>query len=105
MTAISERYEWTCLTPGEGHFLFGYYDRCPWDRGNRLHLALQVPQQHRLPEPGETADVGLVDRGTPGFLRLATTQAWCHQQGAMTLWLPRRPGCFVYNDFVQKGEH
>jgi hypothetical protein len=100
---ISERFEWSCLTPGDGHFCFGYYDRQAWDSTVRHHLALRIPQQQRLPEPGETAEVGVVERGTPGFRRLATTQAWCHQQGSMTLWLPHRPGCFVYNDFVEKG--
>ncbi len=101
-TTISDTFHWICLTPGNGHFLFGYYDRCPWDSADRLHLALRIPQQNRLPEPGESAEVGLVELGHPEFRRLAETQAWCHQQGAMTLWLPRRPGCFVYNDFVEE---
>ncbi|MGI5868721.1 MAG: TolB family protein [Kiritimatiellia bacterium] len=102
MKLISDAFDWQCLTPGEGHFMFGYYDRCAWDATGQHHLALQIPQQSRLPEPGETAEVGIVERGRPGFQRLATTQAWCHQQGAMTLWLPQRPGCFIYNDFIEE---
>ena len=97
-------YHWLNLTPESGHYTFGYYDRCPWDAETRLHLALRIPQQERLPEPGEPADVGVVDRETRRFHKVAETLAWCHQQGAMTLWLKHRPRTFIYNDFVQDGD-
>ncbi len=93
---------WIDLTPEHGHFMFGYYDRCPWDATHRFHLALRIPQQTRLPEPGESADVGVVDRETRTFRKLGETLAWCHQQGAMTLWLEHQPNAFVYNDFLQE---
>jgi len=96
---VHRRHEWVNLTPEDGHFLFGYYDRCPWDPGNRRHLALRIPQQDHLPLPGETADVGLVHREERRFEKLAETRAWCHQLGAMTLWLKHVPGAFVFNDF------
>ncbi len=96
---ISATYDWVNLTPDPGHFMFGYYDRCAWDATNSYHLALRIPQQAHLPEPGETAEVGYVDRITRCFNRVADTLAWCHQQGAMTLWLKHRPRSFVYNDF------
>jgi hypothetical protein len=101
---ISPRFNWVNLTPEPGHYTFGYYDRCPWDPDGRTHLALRIPQQERLPEPGEPADVGTVDREARTFNKVAETLAWCHQQGAMTLWLPHRPGTFIYNDFVQEGQ-
>lgn len=94
---------WINLTPEDGHYTFGYYDRCPWDVENRYHLALRIPQQTRLPSPGETAAVGYVDRETRRFHAVGETRAWCHQQGAMTLWLKHRPRTFVYNDFVREG--
>lgn len=90
---------WVCLTPEEGHYTFGYYDRCAWDADSRRHLALNIPHQDYIPEPGETAMVGYVQRDKPGFVPLVKTWAWNHQQGAMTLWLPQRPGCFIFNDF------
>ncbi len=93
---------WTNLTPEPGHFLFGYYDRCPWNADSTLHLALKVPQQERLPAPGEKATVGYVDRRERKFTRVADTYAWCHQQGAMTLWLKHEPDTFIYNDFIEK---
>ncbi len=99
---ISSEFDWVNLTPEPGHFTFGYYDRCPWDAGNRYHLALRIPQQERLPEPNESADVGYVDRETRVFHKVAETLAWCHQQGAMTLWLAHEPRTFVFNDFVRE---
>ena len=93
---------WTKLSPSDGHYCFGYYDRNPWSPGNQLHLALKVPQSERLPQRGERAEVGVIERKTRSFRSLATTRAWCHQQGAMTLWLPHREGCFIFNDWDEK---
>ena len=92
---------WRMFSPDDdGHYFFGYYDRNPWDATGRWHLALKVGQQQRLPLPGETAEIGLLDREAPGtFRKLTETNAWCHQQGCMELFLPRRPGCFIYNCF------
>ncbi len=101
---ISTQFEWVNLTPEPGNYTFGYYDRCPWDATQHLHLALRIPHQDHLPEPGELASVGVVDREARVFHELAQTRAWCHQQGAMTLWLKQAPGTFIYNDFVQEGD-
>jgi hypothetical protein len=101
---VSSDFDWQNLTPEPGHYTFGYYDRVPWDAENRFHLALRIPQQIRLPDPGEVADVGYVDRETRRFHKVGETFAWCHQQGAMTLWLKRRPRTFVYNDFIREGD-
>jgi len=99
---ISDTYRWQCITPEAGHYTFGYYDRCAWDPQMRYHLALRIPQQRRLPEPGETATVGLIDmRNGFAFRPVAETRAWCHQQGSMTLFLKRRPDLFAFNDFEE----
>ncbi len=99
MMRIHPKYDWKRLTPADGsHYFFGYYDRCPWNHDQTLHLVLKVAQATRLPVPGETAEVGVVDRGGH-YQGLAETRAWCHQQGSMTLWLPHRPGCFIFNDY------
>lgn len=101
---IHPEFDWINLTPEPGHFLFGgYYDRCAWDPATKRHLALKIPQQDHLPEPGETAEVGYVEPGAKEFVRLATTEAWCHQVGALLTWLPGRDGVFVYDDFEQRG--
>ncbi len=101
--AISDKYNWIQLSPEEEGFeyFFGYYDRCAWDMDDKLHLALRVKQMLRIPERGETADIGVLDR-QGNFTKLVTTRTWCHQQASMQLFLPRNPGSFVYNDFDEK---
>ena len=98
MSDISSLYRWRRLTPPDAHCFFGYYDRNPWNADQSLHLALRVGQCDVIPVPGETAEVGVVSP-EGGFTPLTETRAWCHQQGAMELFLPRRPGSVVYNDF------
>ena len=96
--------EWKLFSPDDdAHYFFGYYDRCPWESSGRRHLALKVAQGNRLPALGERAAIGLLDRENPGvFEELTSTNAWCHQQGCMELFLPRRPGCFIYNEFDEE---
>ena len=96
---IHNRYNWRPLADDDAHVFFGYYDRCPWNADNTKHLALRVDQCERVPRPGETADVGYVTREDDGFVKVAETRAWCHQQGAMTLWLKHIPNAFIYNDY------
>ena len=90
---IHEKYNWKRLTPADGHYFFGYYDRNPWNHDQTLHLALKIDQCDRLPRPGETAEIGVVTMDAK-YTPLTTTRAWCHQQGSMTLWLKHRPDCF-----------
>ena len=100
---ISPTYQWKKLTPDDGkHYFFGYYDRIPWNRDQTKHLALRVDQDDRIPERGETAELGYVTPDKQEFVSLTTTRAWCHQQGCMNLWLKHRPDCFVYNDYEEE---
>ncbi|MGC9467129.1 MAG: hypothetical protein ACP5HS_00930 [Anaerolineae bacterium] len=57
-TEPSSKFDWINLSPEPGSFTFGYCDRCPWYPTSRYHLALRIPQQSRLPKPGESAEVG-----------------------------------------------
>ncbi len=100
---IHSDLNWINLTPEEGHFHFGYYDRCPFDPSGRLHLALKIPQQERLPDPGETAVVGYVDCETQAFTPVLETQAWSHQLSALMNWLPHKPGTFCFSDMQPDG--
>lgn len=101
---IHARLNWINMTPQEGHFTFGYYDRCTWDADDRLHLAMKFGQQDRLPSPGEKGTVGVIDRETLEFRPLAETEAWGHQVGCLNLWRESEPGMILYNDFVRDTE-
>ncbi len=95
---ISSIHHWEKLTPEDGHYFFGYYDRNPWNNSITRHLVLKVDQIQRIPERGESAEIGFLD--TAGnYTPQTTTRAWCHQQGSMELFLRHRPECFIYNDF------
>lgn len=98
MEKISSIYDWQRLTPDDGHYFFGYYDRNPWNEDQTLHLMLKVDQCERLPLPGETAEIGVV---TPkgNYRKITETRAWCHQQGCMELFHPQLKDTFIYNDF------
>lgn len=98
MDPISSIYNWRRLTPEDGHYFFGYYDRNPWNADQSLHLMMKIDQCERLPLPGETAEIGTV---TPKgeYRKLTETRAWCHQQGSMELFHPLRKDCIIYNDF------
>ena len=99
---ISETFNWKRLTPDNGHYFFGYYDRNPWNPSQTLHLAMKIPQMNRLPQPGELAEIGTVT-ADGGYVPLTTTRAWCHQQGCMELFLKHtKNDTFIYNDFDLK---
>ena len=98
MKEISSIYNWRRLTPDDGHYFFGYYDRNPWNHDQTLHLMMKVDQCERLPLPGETAEIGVV---TPhgNYRKLTETRAWCHQQGSMELFHPLQKDSILYNDY------
>jgi len=95
---MKQLQNWKKISPDDGHYFFGYYDRNPWNTDMTRHLVMKIPQIKHLPRPGERAEIGTLDRnGT--YEPLTTTRAWSHQQGCMELFLKHRPDCFLYNDF------
>lgn len=101
---IHPTLKWINITPQDGNYAFGYYDRCPFSSDNKHHLAFKFDQQERLPKPGETATVGFIEIASKKFTPVAETEAWCHQQGSMTQWLPGEPGNFIFNDFRKEDD-
>ncbi len=76
------------ITQGPKHHFFGYYEICPWNANDAYHLCLEVDFQDRPPVAGDVAGVGFVDMATGRYERIAETEAWNLQQGAMLHWLP-----------------
>lgn len=86
------------VTRGPKHHFFGYYDKCPWDRGGRYLLAMEIDFIDRQPKPGEKLTVGMVDpRDGKKYIRLGQTPAWCWQQGTMLQWLHPAESEIIYN--------
>ncbi|MBD2846644.1 hypothetical protein IDH44_15700 [Paenibacillus sp. IB182496] len=80
------------------HYFYGYYDTPAWSGDDRLHLCHRVRFFDRLPQPGDEAELGVLDVEKGVFTRLAVTTAWNFQQGAMLQWHPQDPsGRVLFN--------
>jgi hypothetical protein len=86
------------LTSGPKHHFFGYYGICPWNRSGKYLLSLESPFQDHFPTLEESAAIGLVDAKTGQFEKIAETNAWNLQQGAMLHWNPLEPDEIIYNN-------
>ena len=92
------------ITPGRGHFFFGYYDVPAADARGR-HLCHEVAFRDRFPTPDDVARIGIVPTGDAGaegdlpFEAFAETRAWNFQQSSMLQWLSSEPDTCLYNVF------
>ena len=81
---------------GDGHHLFGYYNKTPWDRSGRYLLAQQVPMMNADLTPDLGAEIGYFDlHERERFHVLARTTAWNWQMGSQLQWLDGMPGSKV----------
>lgn len=95
------RFSLRRLTSGPNHHFFGYYGVSPWNLEESVMVGLESSFQDRLPNPGDTAAIGLIDPETGKFDQITTTLAWNLQQGAMLHWNPLMPNDeIIYNDRV-----
>jgi hypothetical protein len=72
----------------------------PWNASGRYIVALQTGFQERMPEPGEAAEIVLLDTQNGYAVRVVErTRAWNFQQGTMLYWNPASPETqFFFND-------
>ncbi len=90
------------VTPVDGHYFFGYYDKCPWDASGRYLLAHKADFFDRQPHPREEVAIGVIDLRDGGFRELDRTAGWSWQQGSMLQWLPASASGgreFIYNQY------
>ena len=86
------------ITPNDGyHYFFGYYDLQPFDKENKKHLAHRVAFADHIPTIGEVAEVGYITIEDKQFHKIAETNAWNFQQGALLQWFDEES--IIYNDF------
>lgn len=91
------------ITHGPQHHFYGYIGHVgntPWSGDGRFLLMLRTEFQDRMPEPGEPADIVLLDAQNDYRVeKLEETRAWNFQQGTMLFWNPQAPGTqFFFND-------
>jgi hypothetical protein len=89
------------LTHGPRHHFFGRAGVSPWNGSGTRIACLESAFHGRAPQPGERAQVGVVDPNTGGFSAIATTAAWSFPQGAMIEWSRQSSNDeLLFNDMV-----
>ncbi len=85
------------VTPGRSGAFHRFFDTSPIGPGGRSLAYTRMPQEHRPPEPGEEAEVRVVDLETGDDRLVATTRGWDSQMGANVNWGPD-DGQLIFND-------
>ena len=94
------------LTSGLKHHFFGYYGTSPWCRDESKMVGIESDFQDHLPEPGDTAAIGLIETNSGSFSEIARTSAWNLQQGAMLHWNPLKPNQeIIYKELPESQEN
>ncbi|MFW6414393.1 MAG: hypothetical protein ACOCZS_03730, partial [Verrucomicrobiota bacterium] len=88
------------VTPEDGHYFFGYFDKYQIDQTERFLLVNKAHFMHRQPRADDELELGLIDiADNNSYHPLTKTYAWCWQQGCMLQWLPGGKSTeFIYND-------
>ena len=89
----------TVLTPDDGYeYLFGYYDKNPWNEEESHLLALKVKSASAKADSTALAEIVLIPTNREEAIKtLATTHCWNVQQGCMLQWFSKDE--ILYNDF------
>ena len=75
-----------CVTPGEGRLIHRFFDTSPFSPSGRYLALTRLPVEDRLPQPGQAAQVVLVDLETGEEAVVADTRGWDTQLGAQAQW-------------------
>lgn len=87
------------VTPNDEYeYLFGYYDKSPWDVEEKKLLSLRVKNARKHADCVDEAEIVIIDLEKNNEINVvATTHAWNVQQGCMLQWLSGNK--ILYNDF------
>jgi hypothetical protein len=86
------------ITQGPFHHFFGYYDKTPWSSDEKMLLCHRVAFMDRAPGAEDKAEIGIIESHDRSWRKIAVTNAWNWQQGAMLRWYPTRPDTVLFND-------
>jgi hypothetical protein len=84
--AFAPRVPVRCVTPGLPGAIHRFYDSAPFSPSGRYLAVTQLPFEDRLPRPGESATIHVVDLETGETVRVAETHGWDSQLGAQLQW-------------------
>lgn len=81
--------------------MFGYYDKCPWNKQEDKIIFMQISNADRNPDSDESVDIILKDLTNNQEEIIGTTSSWNVQQGCMLQWIgPDFNSKVIYNDFI-----
>jgi len=102
VNAWGEEWQVRQVTHGPAHHFYGYIGHVgntPWNGNGQYMVLLRTTFQDRMPEPGEAADIVLLDTTDNSVVKIDETRAWNPQQGTMLYWNPNaRNTQFFFND-------
>lgn len=75
-----------CLTQDRGPVIHRFFDSSPISPSGRYLAVTRFPFEDRSPQPGDTAEVVLMDLETQAEIVVATTRGWGSQLGAQVQW-------------------
>jgi hypothetical protein len=85
-TAFAPRVPVHCVTPGNTGYLHRYYDSSPFSPSGRYLAVTRLPFEDRRPQPGDIAEIAVVDLVTGELRTVAETRGWDVQLGAQLQW-------------------
>lgn len=100
--AFEARVPARIVTPGEGRTMHHFFDKSPISPSGRIVALLRIPYEDRRAQPGDAAEVVLVDLETRKERTVAKTCAWEHQIGACVMW--GRDDSELYFNDMRPGE-
>lgn len=75
-----------CVTPNRGAVIHRFFDTSPFSPSGRYVALTRLPREDRYPQPGELAEVVLIDLETGEERTVAQTTGWDTQLGAQVQW-------------------
>ena len=91
------------VTSSRSEHLFGYYDKCPWNKDDTKMLYLRVTGADKMNASDNPADIIIHDMARETETIVGQTAAWNVQQGCMLQWRgPNFDTEILYNTFDGK---
>jgi hypothetical protein len=75
-----------CVTPDLNRVIHRFFDTCPVSPSGRYLALTRLPYEDRLPQPGDSAEIVIVDLQTGTSETVAQTRGWDTQLGAQAQW-------------------
>ena len=87
-------------TPLDSNYFFGYYDKSPFCKSDKRHLALKVNFFDRVPKWGDRATVGFFEINNPDgiFHEVCETNIFNWQQANMLQWYGDNSSHIIFNN-------